>query len=382
MTEKRLLQKITALQELISAKRIEAPISSTGFCLPIDKLLADKIITSVFEKDDLNLVFEKKDDALVLHIEQIHPEGTITCTECDGSGIITKQPGKKKTGRRKRSDENLTPADFDLFAYFMAERHQIYRKRFEDNSPPPWTKDEVLQQYRFCNVFRELDAGTIWMRENLTTPNEDKPWSQMIANCGYYRMFNLIATGEFLGWVEEWDIPATIKKLAQRQTEGHVLFTSAHVVRGEQGIPKIATVCNSIGDLYQASERIAEIAAEKQTLQSVYEELIKIRSIGGFVAYEIVTDLRHTPVLRNATDTMTWAHVGPGASRGLKRLGYNVFDGIQAMIELLEKSPAALPDEFPPLELRDIEHSLCDFDKYCRVKFNEEGRRRPFKPAS
>ena len=316
MTEERLLQKISALQEIIPASKIEIPIPPTSFRLPINKLLADKVITSVFEDDNLTINFDKEDDVLVISIKELKPKETKTTST---------------STRRRKTDADLTPADYDLFIYFMKERHNIWTKRVADKQKAPWSDDPIFQQYRFCNVFRELDAGTLWMREHFTKPNEDKPWSEIVANCGYYRMFNLIATGEFLGWISEWDTPAIIKKLAERQGAGIPLFTSAHVVRGEKGVPKIDTVCNAIGDLYEHSARIAEVAKEKQTLQSVYEELIKIRSIGGFVAYEIVTDLRHTPVLQDAFDTMTWAYVGPGAARGLKRLGYDIIEGLKHM---------------------------------------------------
>jgi hypothetical protein len=45
------------------------------------------------------------------------------------------------------------------------------------------------------------------------------------------------------------------------------------------------------------------------------------------------------------------------------------------MRELLEMSRTCLPDFVPPLELREIEHSLCETDKYLRVA-NGEGRPR------
>ena len=36
-------------------------------------------------------------------------------------------------------------------------------------------------------------------------------------------------------------------------------------------------------------------------------------------------------------------------------------------------------DEFPPLEMREIEHTLCEFDKYERVRLGE-GRPRGVYP--
>ncbi|MCH8326754.1 MAG: hypothetical protein IIB83_09405, partial [Bacteroidetes bacterium] len=46
--------------------------------------------------------------------------------------------------------------------------------------------------------------------------------------------------------------------------------------------------------------------------------------IGPLIAYEFVCDLRYTDILRNATDTCTWCNIGPGAERGLSRMGMPV----------------------------------------------------------
>ena len=43
---------------------------------------------------------------------------------------------------------------------------------------------------------------------------------------------------------------------------------------------------------------------------------------GGFHSYEIVTDLRHTYLLENASDINLWANIGPGCRRGLARIIY------------------------------------------------------------
>ncbi len=92
------------------------------------------------------------------------------------------------------------------------------------------------------------------------------------------------------------------------------------------------------------------------------------------MAYEVVTDLRHTRYLRNAPDIDTWAVAGPGAIRGLHRLHGRPYkralsqeQACAEMRELLAMSRTALPDFVPPLELREIEHSLCETDKWLRV---------------
>ena len=51
------------------------------------------------------------------------------------------------------------------FFDYIDERHFIYLKR-QDGKTFPWTQDKILQTYSFCNVYRELDKVTIWIRKN------------------------------------------------------------------------------------------------------------------------------------------------------------------------------------------------------------------------
>jgi hypothetical protein len=79
---------------------------------------------------------------------------------------------------------------------------------------------------------------------------------------------------------------------------------------------------------------------------------------------------------------MTWANAGPGALRGLARLGTedkklpkkvpSPEEACRAMRALLQRAPKFLPTNMSrALEMRDVEHSLCEMDKYLRVYHGE-----------
>ena len=371
MTEERWTEKMNILQQIVPAPEVRVPVMGPGnLTLPISKQEADRMISSVFEGEEFTVdVTLEDDEGVVLHFETITDPQAEPCSACDGSGVIIRKVGGKKKSR-SRSITSLQTVDVSLFWYFLKARHETYLNR-KAGKDKPWTTDELIQKFKFTNVFRELDAGTVWMREQLTKPHEDAPWEQMIGNCAAYRLFNLIATGEVLGWRPTWDAKEVAKILNERKAAGNTIFTDAHVVRSEFGRSKVDSVCDMVAQVYEAAPQIAQVARETQSLQAVFDELKKIHMVGGFIAYEIVTDLRHTPVLREAKDTMTWANLGPGAARGMARIKYNHNKGIESMQQLLTESKANLPEDFPALEMRDIEHSLCEFDKYCRAKFGE-----------
>jgi hypothetical protein len=270
--------------------------------------------------------------------------------------------------------QKLTSAPESVFWYFINERHKIYVKRTA-GEPKPWTDDPVLRDYKFTNVFRQLDRGTVWLTENFVKPHWDDDPALIVANVGWYRLFNWTGTGELLGWQTKWSRARVLKKLLAAQAAGKQIFTGAHIVWSQGGQPKATGVTGSCTQLWERRNYIAGIAKMSRSLQKTFDALTEIRGIGGFIAYEIVTDLRHTTVLNQARDINTWANTGPGALRGLQRMypEMKAADSLKKMRALLKKSrqPGILGPHVPPLELRDIEHSLCECDKLCRIRFNE-----------
>lgn len=270
------------------------------------------------------------------------------------------------------------------FWYWINERHLIYCRRAV-GGPKPWTTDPIFQQYKFTNVFRQLDTGTRWLTEHFVTPHlRDHPHASPVLffNIAWYRMFNWTGTGELLGFQTRWD-PVRIKKTLHRAADaGTQIFTGAHIVRSEFGRSKIDSMVDICHTIYKNHRAAYEWIHAKATLQDAFTHLLTYPYIGPFLAYEITTDLRHTPILQHASDINTWANAGPGAIRGLERL-YGPLkkdERLPAMRNLLEQSITQRRSHVPTLELRDIEHSLCEFDKYMRVKLGE-GRPRSTYPG-
>lgn len=276
----------------------------------------------------------------------------------------------------------LTQAPEALFWYWVTERHRIYLRR-EKGLAKPWTKDVILRDYKFTNVFRQLDRGTVWLGQHLLKHHGDDGHDLIVFNVGWYRLFNWTGTGELLGWQTRWRPQTAVRKLRQAAKRGEQVFTGAHIVWGPKGQPKIDGVVENATELWAARKRIAAVAKFSRSLEATFDELTQVQGVGGFIAYEIVSDLRHTAVLWHARDINQWANVGPGALRGLRRLdpGMRPKDGLRLMRELLARSRSSTPDAVPDMELRDIEHVLCEFDKYCRVKFGE-GRPRSKYPGA
>lgn len=304
------------------------------------------------------------------------------------------------------------------FFAFMRERHAIYLRRFVEKAPPPWTDDPILREYSFTNVYRELDKTTVWFRENIRDHFKEDPRAALFSTI-LFRWFNKIETGKAMLSMKWPDITNEDARLVfhpdyyDRQETEKVLrplprwVTGAYIIKTPDGMDKLQGVLSCVQNAHDAASRLCYYIQKRPTLENAHTVIKSLPFMGDFMAYEVVTDLRHTPLLENAPDIMTWANPGPGAMRGVNRLlGEDLNKKrkrdfyIDYMKELLFQSrtdrfvnttlygpekilPAHWPnnEQYPPLEMRDIEHSLCEFDKYERVRLGEGRPKQKFRSA-
>lgn len=276
----------------------------------------------------------------------------------------------------------------ERFFSWINERQKIFRAK-EAGAPWPWTADPILQKYKFTNAFREQDRTTVWFRENITKPNEHQPLELQLFNCCLFRMFGTMEFGEVHKFVTNFN-PSLLKQIARaRLRNGKKVFTGAYIITN-QGLrlPKEEVVVDKfLTPIWELRFALAKHAEVTNSLEQMHKALSKQQGWGGggFMAYEAVTDMNYTPVLREAVDKYTWANAGPGAKRGLNRLHGRPLnetpgrrDWNKEMQDLLAIAPYYLALSIMPhgqVDMRMIEHSLCEFDKYCRV-LNNEGKPR------
>ena len=266
------------------------------------------------------------------------------------------------------------------FFNYINERHMVYLRR-QNGVQYPWTSDAILTEFSFCNVYRELDRVTEWIRVNWREPYADHknlPFAMSVA-----RQINWPETLEEIGFPETWE-PEKVKSIMQaRKDRGEKVYTGAYMLTGTLGGTKIEqTVDKILTPLYAHHPHMIT-----WSLQDTWKGYLQHKGFSGFMAYEVVTDLRHTKWLSTAEDIMTWANPGPGAKRGLNRIHLRELEQTVKkdqlnfeMKQLLDYSPDYLEGHMQPLEMRDIEHCLCEFDKYERVRLGQGRPRAKYKP--
>jgi len=281
----------------------------------------------------------------------------------------------------------------DRFLYWIKTRHQIYMRR-KAGKKKPWTDDEVLQNYFFTNPYRENDKVTMWFRLNVREPLRDN--LAILMATVIFRWFNKIETGGFLldeGLLTRWNEKKAVKLLVAIRETNSPVFTGAYMIKAGNGPPgcKIPNVCAAISNLWKDRHDLIKSWHEEVTMEDMHRVFMGYPHLGAFMAYEIVCDLRYTFFLENASDKTTWTNLGPGAKRGLARIVGDKMkrmrsgkmipkvypDAIQKVQQLMEIANRRLRN-MPKFEMREIEHSLWEWDKYERAKLQDGKMKRKY----
>lgn len=272
----------------------------------------------------------------------------------------------------------------DNFVNFIIERHVIYLNRREGNSKP-WTDDPILQEYRFCNVYRELDTVTQWVHDNWLHPHSDEPdlWFAMAVA----RWVNWPDTLEAIGFPVPWDPMKFVRAMAKRKALGHKVWTGAYMI-GTQGNAKDKPLFIAEDVLSPLWRRREELRPKPgMTLEEFARPIINTKNQGTFMVGQIVADIKHVEPLLLADDWDTWVVSGPGSRRGLNRIvgrsikaGWSDADFAANVDELRQCVNERLPDGWEKVDAQNLQNCLCEFDKYERVRLGE-GRPRSRYPG-
>ena len=279
------------------------------------------------------------------------------------------------------------PSPFETLLYWIGERHNIYLDRLAGR-PKPWTEDPILQQYKFCNVYRELDTVTKWIDQHWRGPmsviDDDHMWFAMCVA----RLFNWPDTLQAIGYPVPWRPHEVLGVLHARKQAEEKVFSGAYIVSTNgRAMDKATYVVRHVLNPLWAQRKTYEPTTEDM-LESFHTRLSQANGMGSFMSAQIVADLKYVHPLNQAKDWMDFAASGPGSRRGLNRvLGREVRapwteqNWRKALSELHARVlPRLYKLDMPPLHAQDLQNCLCEFDKYMRTA-NGEGRPRSTYPG-
>ena len=221
-------------------------------------------------------------------------------------------------------------------------------------------------------MFREYDTVTQYIRKHWNR-GDDPAWKFVLG-----RMLNWPESLEVinLAWLSPEQDRLKLAKDAVKylRSGGAKVFTSAYT---------ISTCGKSMDKLDYVFDWVVQAVAEAgepdyDTLASTAENLGNIDGLGTFLAGQVVADMKNTYAhpLRGAPDWWDWSAPGPGSLRGLNWYFYGEPSGhitaatYDARIKICYSEVVDLIGEkFPRISMQDFQNCLCEFSKYCKVKF-------------
>jgi len=271
---------------------------------------------------------------------------------------------------------------FDTYWKFAAERQLIFYRRLLGHRKP-WTKDKILQDYKFCNSFRASDRTSQFLLKRVIYNKElSQEPEDIIFRLLLFRFFNKPETWLLLEnlygdpKISNFDVQRWYRDM----DNGDGLFSGAYMLCGVKtfGFDKkhgnyLALVKHMMDD------GIIPRILNAETLEDVYKSLYGYPLVGKFHAYQITTDMNYSPVVNFEENSFTMA--GPGAERGIQKCfssvdGLSCEETIHWMRDHQEENFLRLGYSTEhvwlwgrPLQNIDIQNVFCETDKYCRVAF-------------
>ena len=267
----------------------------------------------------------------------------------------------------------LSKPPIQRLVHWIEQREKV-RNAKELGEELPWTEDEILQQFRFCNVRRMDDKVSVWIYDNWYLPHFNHP--KMLYAVSLARFINkpatlkLITNLVFVRGKINWDL---IKiRLRKHRDAGNTVFNGAYVVRGNDGVDKISSVV----DFYTYPLR--HVGINTDSMEETHAALQASHGFGSFMAGQVVADLRWA-VEGDWSDRMIWAPIGPGSKRGMNRLlerelksRLSQEEFLEELNKLIKKLSTRLTHEISSrLEAHDYQNCLCEFDKFERGLYGQ-----------
>lgn len=249
-----------------------------------------------------------------------------------------------------------------LFFWLMHERMCIWKRRFIDKKARPWTENEILRDYKFTNVYRELDRNSQWQIKNILLDNslslKNLIWKMMV-----FRFFNnpetftfspenKVIQGDLFGapiksglkqaqspnelipatkWkngipdYDEYDEDEFSRFIAGIRSTGLNPYTTAYLINSNASPGQPRDYCYTrvvVPTLHAKIPEIIKTVISAKSPEDIISYLTKMPVVADFIAHEFYQDFTYIPRYTDRKfmkfDQNDYTNVGPGASLGIR----------------------------------------------------------------
>ena len=252
----------------------------------------------------------------------------------------------------------------ELFFKLMHERMMIWKRRFLDKKERPWTNNEILRDYKFTNVYRDLDRNSQWQIKNIIMDDslslKNLIWKMMV-----FRFFNnpetftfnpnkkdvsiqadlfgapvksglkqagnlkeLISATKWRNGIpdyDEYDEDEFSRFIAGVRSTGRNPYTTAYLINSQATPGQPRDYCYTrvvVPTLHRLIPDIIKRVQEAEKPEDIINYLIQMPSTALFIAHEFYQDFTYIPRYTDRRfmpfDQNDYTNVGPGASVGIR----------------------------------------------------------------
>lgn len=260
---------------------------------------------------------------------------------------------------------------------FVTERMRIWEKK-TTGELPPFTTDPILRDFRFCNIYRELDKQTIYLHTQLQEMRSD--FALWLLNVIFFRFICRSETIDQVGWLNfdpkhNQQVYEKLMNLDRPRFGNAYIFPVSVIQRGENNTREkffcfeLPQIVSRLASRTQQFDRMGVAQAVEILMQeSGYNFHFHWTEVLIDVAYQF-------PQL---IDLFKLFPIGPGSLPTIRKLSDS--DPMQTCLALTHVQL----QNFPYLELqgRPVKLSAenwegigCEFRKYQNLK-SGKGRKR------
>jgi len=324
------------------------------------------------------------------------------------------------TDKLPKSDMSVSKENLKLFFDTMYERQQIWHKRFIKGKDRPWTKDEILANSKFTNVYRELDRNSQWQLRNVILPTKDRKdliWKIMLFRVfNQPLLFNWIDTKQksFEGFMPsylEYDETEFADLVNEFRKEGNNPFTNAYLTNSQACPGKKRDWCyvhKVVPTFHKSIKELNKLLLKAKSPEEIIKFLKSLPSVADFMAHEYYQDFTYPKLYTGKTlmkfDQNDFTNVGPGADLGIRLIFPDLktrkekTEAIYRLRKMAKKELSkrgkfkyiswnGLENKYDikkgdgDITLHQIEMWLCEFQKYWKMQIGLGKQRSNFNPC-
>lgn len=279
------------------------------------------------------------------------------------------------------------PGVYELYWKFAYERQKAFEARAA-GLPGPWTDDPIIQDYKFCNVFRAADRASQYLIRTICYSEQSNDPTDRLFQIIAFRIFSNIETWESLR--EKLGHNPTLDNLidgsfetalTEIKAEAGKLYTGSFILCATDSYGRQLKHLNHVEllkDMFIENDLDRKIL-DATSLKEIYDLIHTFPMMGDFMSYQIAIDLNYSDLVNFSENEFT--KPGPGALRGIKKVfidtnGLSDEEVIMWMVNHQDEEFKKYGYEFHGLYGRqihaiDAQNLFCETDKYCRVAVPE-----------